>query len=97
MKKILVLTLALVLMLCCFTACNSNDANGDDTAEDRTFVVGFDAEFPPFGFIDENGDYDGFDLAIAEEVCNRLGWTFEAQAIDWNSKDAELNLSLIHI
>ncbi len=65
-------------------------ADVSDEAEAVTFTVGFDAEFPPFGFIADDGSYDGFDLAVAEEVCNRLGWTFVAQPIDWGSKDAEL-------
>lgn len=59
--------------------------------EARKFVVGFDAEFPPFGFIADDGSYDGFDLALAKEVCARLGWEFEAVAIDWNAKDNELS------
>ena len=30
----------------------------------QEFIVGFDAEFPPYGYMDENGDYTGFDLKI---------------------------------
>ena len=56
----------------------------------RTFTVGFDAEFPPFGFVADDGSYDGFDLAVAAEVCKRLGWTFVAQPINWDAKDSEL-------
>jgi len=62
-----------------------------DEAEGRTFTVGFDAEFPPYGYKDENGEYVGFDLDLAEEVCNRRGWTLVKQPIDWDSKDMELN------
>ncbi len=71
----------------------ADDATSADDATDAaeiTFTVGFDAEFPPFGFIADDGSYDGFDLALAEEVCKRLDWTFVAQPIDWGSKDAEL-------
>ena len=57
----------------------------------RTLIVGFDAEFPPFGFVADDGSYDGFDLAVAQEVCDRLGWTFVAQPINWDFKDAELS------
>ena len=42
-------------------------------AKGRQFVVGFDAEFPPYGYLDENGEYVGFDLSLAEEVCKRRG------------------------
>jgi len=62
-----------------------------DVAEGRTFTVGFDAEFPPYGYQDENGEYVGFDLDLAQEVCDRLGWTLVKQPINWDSKDMELN------
>jgi len=65
--------------------------SSEPAAEGRTFTVGFDAEFPPFGFVADDGSYDGFDLAVAQEVCNRLGWTFVAQPINWDFKDAELS------
>ena len=60
--------------------------------ERTTLTVGFDAEYPPYGFKDEaTGDYTGFDLELAQEVCNRRGWELVKQPIDWNSKDMELN------
>ena len=31
--------------------------------DDSTLIVGFDAEFPPYGYKDENGEYVGFALA----------------------------------
>ena len=58
---------------------------------DEVFTVGFDAEFPPYGYKDENGEYVGFDLDLAEEVCRRNGWKLVKQPIDWDSKDSELN------
>ncbi|MBR2779767.1 MAG: amino acid ABC transporter substrate-binding protein [Firmicutes bacterium] len=88
------MVLALVLSV---TACggSSTDTTSADGSEAQTelgkLVVGFDAEYPPFGFIAEDGSYDGFDLAMAQEVCKRLGWEYEAVAIDWNSKDTELS------
>ena len=82
MKKIIVLALSLLM---CLSLC----ACGGKTGK-QTLVVGFDAEFPPFGFVNENGEYDGFDLALAKELCVRLGWEFKAVAINWDSKDNEL-------
>lgn len=82
MKKIIVLALSLLM---CLSLC----ACGGKTGK-QTLVVGFDAEFPPFGFVNENGEYDGFDLALAKELCVRLGWDFKAVAINWDSKDNEL-------
>lgn len=70
------------------SAATSSDNDGDDAVQ--TLKVGFDAEFPPFGFVAADGSYDGFDLAMAEELCRRLGWGFEAIPIDWTQKDNEL-------
>ena len=61
----------------------------------RTFTVGFDADFPPYGFRGDDGSYKGFDLDLAREVCKRRGWTFVAKPIDWAAKDAELNAGTI--
>ncbi len=62
-----------------------------DSANDGQFVVGFDAEFPPYGYMDENGEYTGFDLEVAQEVCDRNGWELVKKPINWDSKDMELN------
>ncbi len=62
------------------------------TGEKKTFTVGFDAEFPPYGYKDEkSGEYVGFDLDLAEEVCKRNNWKLVKQPIDWDSKDMELS------
>ena len=73
----------------CLTA--DDEVQEETTADDNTFVVGFDAEFPPYGYKDDNGEYVGFDLDLAQEVCDRNGWILKKQPIEWNSKDMELN------
>ena len=60
------------------------------SVEDKTLIVGFDAEYPPYGYMDENGEYTGFDLELAQEVAKRLGLEYKAQPIAWDSKDMEL-------
>ena len=57
--------------------------------ENDTLIVGFDSAYPPYGYIDtDTGEYTGFDLDLAAEVCERNGWTLEATPIDWDAKDA---------
>lgn len=63
--------------------------------KDNTFTVGFDAEYPPYGYMDEDGSYTGFDLELAEEVCKLKGWELKKQPIAWDSKDNELNSGAI--
>ena len=63
----------------------------DKENSDKQFIVGFDAEYPPYGYKDDNGEYVGFDLDLAQEVCASNGWELVKQPIDWDSKDMELN------
>ncbi|MCR5800186.1 MAG: amino acid ABC transporter substrate-binding protein [Lachnospiraceae bacterium] len=73
----------------------TSDAKAEDTGDRTTFTVGFDAEFPPYGYMDDNGEYTGFDLELAEEVCKRKGWELVKQPIDWDAKDMELSSGAI--
>ena len=69
-------------------------ACGGKASEAKTFTVGFDANFPPYGYQD-NGEYVGFDIDLAKEVASRKGWNIQLKAIDWDSKDLELNSGTI--
>ena len=64
-------------------------------ADSKTLTVGFDAEYPPFGYMDESGEYVGFDLDVAQKVCDNLGWELVKKPINWDSKDMELNSGTI--
>lgn len=75
---------ALTAMSVVIAGCGEKD---DGT---RKFTVGFDADFPPYGF-KEGSEYKGFDLDLAREVCARRGWKFVANPINWDAKDMELN------
>ena len=93
MKKLTALGMAIILAFG-LTACGAQSTSAPeatDTAERTTFTVGFDAEFPPYGYMDDNGEYVGFDLDLAQEVCDRNGWELVKQPIDWDAKDMELS------
>ena len=74
--------------------CGSSKDNSKNGGKEK-FIVGFDAAFPPYGYQDENGEYVGFDLDLAAEVCKRNDWELVKQPIDWNAKDMELNSGTI--
>lgn len=82
-----------VTLLFLFTACGEKETA---SAPVRTFTVGFDAEFPPYGYKDEKtGEYVGLDLDLAREVAKRNNWQFVAKPINWDAKDMELNSGAI--
>ena len=60
------------------------------SSEGGTLIVGFDQEFPPMGFMGDDGTYTGFDLDLAQEAASRLGLEYKAQPVNWDSKDMEL-------
>ena len=100
-KKLALLLAGSMMATMVLTGCGGNDSSKDadtkteDTAKDaengKTFTVGFDAEYPPYGYMDENGEYTGFDLELAEAVCELEGWELVKKPINWDSKDMELN------
>lgn len=100
-KKLVVLLAAAVAVMTVMTGCGNKATTSDngstpkataneEKAEGDTFTVGFDAEYPPYGYMDDNGEYVGFDLDLAQEVCDRNDWELVKKPIDWDSKDMEL-------
>ena len=66
-------------------------AEGSVKTPSGKFTVGFDQEFPPMGFVGDDGQFTGFDLDLAKEVASRLGLEFVPQPINWDAKDMELD------
>ena len=89
MKKLMMVAAAAVAAMGLFTGCGKQADDGK-----TRFVVGFDADFPPYGY-KEGAEYKGFDLDLAREVCARRGWTFVANPVNWDAKDMELNSGAI--
>lgn len=78
--------------------CNQQQASSDSGTDPETlseFVVGLDQAYPPYGFIGDDGQITGFDIELAQEVCNRNGWEMKAEPIDWDAKDTLLNSGTI--
>lgn len=75
MKKIIAIILSAMLLLsaCCM-------------AEGYTFKMGFDAEYPPYTYMGDDGEYTGFDIEMCKAVCEKLGWGLELVPINWDTK-----------
>ena len=72
------------------TKAESTEAEGETKVEGGTLIVGFDQDFPPMGFMGDDGEYTGFDLELAQEAAKRLGLEYKPQPIAWDAKDMEL-------
>ena len=75
MKKIFAMVLVLMMVLVSAAS-----------AESFTFKMGIDAEYPPYSYIDDNGDYAGYDVEMCKAVCDILGWDLEIVPINWDTK-----------
>lgn len=84
---------------------SSNAASGEsESGEDLSlqkvkdagkFVLGLDATFKPMGYTDENNEIVGFDIDLAEAVCEKLGVELVKEPIDWDTKEQDLSVGKI--
>lgn len=96
-KKIIAAVLAAItLFTVVMLAGCAGGAKDDNSGEPKkTFTVGLDATFAPYGYQDDSGEIVGFDIDLAKEVAKRNNWEFKAQPIEWAAKDTELNAGTI--
>ena len=81
--KIIALTLALVLTL---TAVSAALADGyrtlDEIKESGKIVIGLFSDKKPFGYVDEYGEYQGYDVYLARRLAEDLGVQLEIVSLD---------------
>ncbi len=81
MKKIIALMIVLLLSITIFTACTSNPSEEGDQ---EVLRVGMDLKFPPFSYLDDNGDPVGLEPTIAEAFGEFLGMEVEIVNTDFS-------------
>ena len=82
MKKLLAITLVLMFALI-----------GCASAE--TFRMGIDAEYPPYSYMGDDGNYTGYDVEMCQKACEILGWDLEIVPINWDTKLIQLDANEI--
>lgn len=73
----------------------ATSAAASGTLSNGKFIVGFDQEFPPYGYIGDDGQFAGLDLDLAAEVAKRNGWEIVYKPINWDAKDLEISSGAI--
>lgn len=61
------------------------DAEASEALADGVLTVGTNAEFPPFEYVDDNGEPDGFDIALIKAIGEKLGVTVEVENMEFDS------------
>ena len=91
-KKVLCLVLALAMTVAMLAACGSkDDANTDGDSAKKTFIMGVDPEYPPFSYLGDDGKFTGFDVEVAQAVCDELGWDLKVFGVNWDQKLVQLD------
>ena len=76
LKKIFAVVLALA-MLCCLAGCGAK--------EDNVLTMGTNATFPPYEFVDDDGNIVGIDAEIAAAIAEKLGMELEIKDMEFDS------------
>ena len=100
MKKIIALTLSLILCLAVFTGCNNTKPAQTDNDQAKTdwnylsnkgeLVIGYTI-YEPMNYLAADGSLTGFDTEFAKAVCEKLGLKAKFVEINWDTKEVELN------
>ena len=76
MKKILAFALA-ALMLFALSACGKK--------ETKTLTLATSADFPPYEYVDDNGQYAGIDIEVAGKIAEKLGMELKVENMEFNA------------
>ena len=101
MKKFLLLMLTVVIA---FSVVGCSQQAADETATEATEATDSDwayiqdkgvltigvTNYPPMNYLDDNGEWTGFDTEFAQAVCESLGIKAEFVEISWEAKETEL-------
>jgi len=84
LKKIIALTLAILMVATCLTACKKY-ATLDSVKKAGKLVIATSPDFPPFENLNDDGSVTGIEIEIMELICEKLGVELEIQQMDFNA------------
>lgn len=78
MKKLVSVLLVAMLMVSALVGCGSD-------SEENVLRVGTNAEFPPFEYVGDDGEPDGFDIALIKAIGDKLGYEVVVENMEFAS------------
>src|SRR5690606_15491740 len=95
------LTLIVLLLVLVLAACQQggDDSHLAEIREAGKMVVGTSADYPPFEYVDENGEFAGFDIELIQEIGRRMDLEVEIQDMPFDSllaavQEGKIDLSI---
>ncbi len=80
MKKVVfgVLITLIIVSAIVMAGCVSTDS------DKKTYIVGIDGDYPPYSYVNESGDFVGFDVESIQWIADEEGFNVKIQAIAWD-------------
>lgn len=82
MKKVLAIVLAVLAAATCFAGCGKSK---ETTEAKKQLVMGTNASFPPYEFVDDNNNIVGIDAEIAKALADKLGMELTIKDMEFDS------------
>ena len=80
--KVIALALVLALSIVSVALADSTARTLDEIKESGKLVIGVFSDKKPFGYVDENGEYQGYDVYLARRLAEDLGVELELVSVD---------------
>lgn len=101
LKRLVVTAVPIVFLVGALGACgteNTASASENNDANARTIVVGSSASIKPIDYVDEDGNLDGYEIAVLKEADKLLPqYKFEYKQEDWKNLFISLESNKVNI
>jgi polar amino acid transport system substrate-binding protein len=90
-KKIMAVVMSVVMAGAMLAGCGSSaesasqDGGASESAAKETLTVGTNAAFPPFEFVGDDGQPDGFDMALIKAIGEKIGMDVQINDMEFDS------------
>ena len=95
MKKLIALILVLMLALGAVSA--SAEGLLDKIKAEGKIVMGTEATYPPYEYLDDNANFAGCDIWLAQQIADALGVTLEIQDMEFDGIIPAVQAGLVDI
>ncbi|MBQ9301035.1 MAG: transporter substrate-binding domain-containing protein [Clostridia bacterium] len=97
MKKMFVMLMALVLVLGTVSASADGVLAKIQAEGNKKIVMGTEAKYPPYEYLDDNANYVGCDIWLAQQIAEALGVELEIQDMDFDGIIESVKTGMVDI